>query len=135
MMELIIDPKEFENYFAHRAKNVNTSLKETKAYILGIFNGFIRSDDDFSKESITLKYISAKENYNFVEFQKLGDWIFLVRSTFPKSLKASEEYYDSIARISYYRCYLILDKKWPCFEELADRLDDFIFAIRPLIRI
>ena len=130
-MLLISNPnKEFENYFLERITNINTSLQETKGYIAGIFNGFLRiNNNDLSKDSITLKYIEAKKLHSFVGFQNLGDWIFLIRTTFPESLNASEEYYDSVAKCSYYKCYVILDRKWRCFEEMADRLEYFIETI------
>jgi hypothetical protein len=39
----------------------------------------------------------------------------------PQHLKfASKDYYDTIARLSYYSCYKIINKQWRLFEELAD---------------
>lgn len=124
--------KEIEQIF--NLNNIDISLKETKAYIHGIFVEFIKSGKkDLSNKSITLEYFKAKETYNFIRFQTLADWIFFVQSLYPE-YATSSEYYNAIAKCSYYKCYVILDRKWACFEELADRFDYFVENITPLSR-
>lgn len=115
--------------------NIDTSLKETKAYINGIFVEFIKpGKKDLSNKSITLEYFKAKENYDFIRFQTLADWIFFIQSLYPE-YATNPEYYNTIAKCSYYKCYIILDRKWACFEELADRFDYFVEKIKPLSQL
>jgi len=33
---------------------------------------------------------------------------------------ASRDYYQTIARLSYYSCYKLINKQWKLFEELSD---------------
>lgn len=124
-MELILQ-NEFDKHIYQCVANVPTSLDETRAYIYSIFKSYIRADNDLSRESITLIYADARNTWNFEELQNLGDWIFFVRTIFPESLVVSADYYDTIARSSYYRCYRILDGKWKVFEELSDSMPLFV---------
>ena len=126
MTEIILSNNSFDDYLSRNINNIEVSLKETRAYIYSIFRGVMYADGDLSKQSVTLVYADARESQDFAKFQGLADWIFLVRTSFPQSLRASEDYYDTIARCSYYRCYVILDRKWPCFEEMADRLPSLV---------
>lgn len=130
MTEIILSGEAFDDYLQEHIANIDTSLKETRAYIQSIFKGLLYSEHDLSKQSITLVYSEARSVRDFSKLQELADWIFFARTAFPKSLKASEEYYDTIARSSYYRCYVILDRKWPCFEELADRFPRFVMQLK-----
>lgn len=92
----------------------------TKAYIIGIYSKYKNSDFDLSKNNITLLFLQAKEKHSFSEYQNLGDWLFYTKSIFPDFLKnASEDYYNNIAKLSYYNCYKII-KTWKVYEELAD---------------
>jgi len=124
-MSHLLNQKDFQLFISKKIQNIDTNLSETKAYINGIFNSYINSAGDLSKQSLTLEYIKAKENYDFSSFQNIGDWIFFVRTMYPESV-TSDEYYDTLAQCSYYKCYIIIDKKWPCFEELADRFEYFV---------
>ncbi len=121
--------KDVDEYFSQYTDRVNIRLDETRAYIESIFKKFVNTEG-LSKNSITLLYGHARTSGDFEQFQNLGDWIFLVRSMYPESVKASPRYYDAVAQNSYYRCYVILDRKWPCFEELADSFPYFVEAIR-----
>lgn len=94
---------------------------DTKAYIVSIFTKFKASNFDLSKDSVTLTYAQAKYNRDFFVFQNLGDWIFFTKAFAPQHLNhASEEYYQSIGRLSYYSCYQLINKQWKLFEELSD---------------
>lgn len=106
---------------------------DTKAYITGIFKRYTSAEFDFSQESITLLYANARERQDFAKFQNLADWLFFAESIFPKSLnRASEEYYHSIARLSYYRCYTLIDKKWKLFEEISDNYLNLIHQTKQI---
>jgi len=94
---------------------------DTKAYITSIFKRYTSAEFDFSQESVTLLYAEARERQDFSGFQNIGDWLFFSESMFPASLNgASEDYYHTLARSSYYRCYTLISRKWRLFEELSD---------------
>lgn len=125
-MTLIL-AKELNVLFENKIKTLNTSFEETKAYIQGVYIEYVNKNNILSqKDSITLKYIEANQ---FVEFQELADWILFVRTTYPKSLRSTPNYYDSIAKSSYYKCHMLMNKKWLVFEELSDRFSDLVEAI------
>lgn len=94
---------------------------ETRAYIVSIFTKYKAAHFDLSKDSLTLTYAQAKDNRDFSVFQNLGDWIFFSKTFAPTHLNnASEEYYQSLGRLSYYSCYTLINKQWKLFEELSD---------------
>ena len=109
-----------EDFFAEKVKNVPCE-KETKAYLISTFTNFKQTTGDFSKDSVTLKYIQAQSEYNFELYQQIADWILFIKATFPKAQNASDDYYNTIAQLSYYKCYKMLNGEWKLFEELADR--------------
>lgn len=95
--------------------------QDTRAYIVGVFGRYRTADFDLSKESITIYFSEARNRHDFSRYQACADWIFLCHTLMPTHLHyASKEYYDTIARLSYYSCYKILNKQWKTFEELAD---------------
>lgn len=97
--------------------------RDTKAYIVGIYSKYKSSEYDLSKYSVSLQFMQARQKQDFLTYQNLGDWIFFSNTIYPQHLKfASKEYYDTIAQLSYYSCYKLINKKWPLFEELADQL-------------
>lgn len=97
----------------------------TKAYIKGIFVKYRTAHQDLSKDSLTIIFAHAKEKLDFSLFQNLADWIFFTRSFAPLHLNAaSEDYYETLARISYYRCYILINRQWKLFEELSDNFVD-----------
>lgn len=104
--------------------------QSTKAYISGIFTS-PKKENDFSKESITVIYSQAKNEYRMDLFQNLADWILFAQTMYPDSLcHASPEYYQTIAQLSYYRCYRMINRQWTLFEELADKLPHLIKQMR-----
>ena len=107
-------------YFEKIIKIPNCEEK-THAYIIGVFSQH-KPKYNYSQDSLTIKYINAQEEYSFTEFQQLGDWLLFTKSMFPEALNgATPEYYDALAQMSYYRCYIILKRQWMLFEELADK--------------
>ena len=119
-MNLLFEPN-LENYFEKILKDIECR-KETRAYIVGIFGNYKSSDLDLSKDSITLLFAQAKEKQDFYGFQKIGDWLFFCNIWAPNHLRfASKDYYNTIARLSYYSCYKLINRQWKLFEELSDR--------------
>lgn len=103
---------------------------ELNAYLLNIL---IEIDhlENLSKDSLTLKYIEARRNYNLKLYQSLGDWILFCQTYFPAHLhNAEEKYYNSLAQSSYYACYLLLNRQWKLFEELADMYPKVVKDLR-----
>lgn len=94
---------------------------DTLAYIVSIYGKYKSAQFDLSKDSVTLMFAQGRTKQDFLTYQNLGDWIFFANTMAPSSLRgASKEYYDTVARVSYYSCYRLIDRKWKLFEELAD---------------
>lgn len=93
----------------------------TRAYIASIYGKYKSSEFDLSKDSVTLLFAQARNNHDFLIYQNLGDWIFFINTLAPQHFAhASKDYYDTVARLSYYSCYKIINKQWKLFEELSD---------------
>lgn len=109
--------------------------ESTKAYIISIYSKFINSNQDLSNYSITILYSQAKTNQQFDKFQNIGDWIFFANTIMPSFLKnASQDYYETIGRLSYYSCYNLINKKWKLFEELADNFSNLKKQTKKIIK-
>lgn len=94
---------------------------DTKAYIVSIYGKYKTAEFDLSKDSITLQFAQARHNQDFLTYQNLGDWIFFANTLAPQHLQsASKDYYDTVAKLSYYSCYKLINRQWKLFEELAD---------------
>ncbi len=94
----------------------------TRAYIISIFSKYRTSQFDLSKNSITILYSQAINNQDFYLYQTIGDWLFFASTWAPEHLNnVSADYYHNIAKLSYYSCYNLINKKWDCFEELANK--------------
>jgi hypothetical protein len=95
--------------------------QDTRAYIVGIFGKYRTIEWDLSHESLTLYFAKAREHQDFARYQACGDWVFFCQVLMPEQLGAVQrEYYQTLARISYYSCYRLLNRQWKSFEELAD---------------
>ncbi len=95
--------------------------RDTKAYIVSIYGKYKTSEFDLSKDSVTIQLAQARNKQDFLTYQNLGDWIFFANTIAPNHLKfASKDYYDTVARISYYSCYRLINRQWKLFEELSD---------------
>lgn len=98
--------------------------RDTKAYIISIYGKYKSAQFDLSKDSITLRFAQARSNQDFLTYQNLGDWIFFANTIAPNHLRfASKDYYDTVARLSYYSCYKLINRQWKLFEELSDNFN------------
>lgn len=98
--------------------------RDTKAYIISIYVKYKSAQFDLSKDSITLRFAQARSNQDFLTYQNLGDWIFFTNTIAPNHLRfASKDYYDTVARLSYYSCYKLINRQWKLFEELSDNFN------------
>lgn len=112
--------KNITDFFEDQLNNIKCQI-DTKAYIIGIYKKYMSTQYDLSKNSVTLLFAQARLNQDFLIYQNLGDWIFFSNTIAPTHLKyASKDYYDQIARTSYYSCYKLINKQWKLFEELSD---------------
>ena len=120
-------------FFGDTFSELDCDVK-TRAYIVSIFAKYTSSTYDLSDDSITLTFFRARQNQDFLTYQTLGDWIFFAKVEFPEHLRhASEDYYTTVAQMSYYSCYRLINRQWKLFEELADRLDELENEARYLL--
>ena len=120
MPELIAPVLSIGSFFEEKFQSLSCR-DDTKAYIVNTFKRYRLADQDLSRQSITLLFSAARQHQNFAEFQNIGDWLFVAETMFPASLAgASIEYYQTLARISYYTCFNLLNRKWVLYQELAD---------------
>ena len=111
------------NNFFDELLNDIVCHQDTRAYIVGIYDKYKSANFDLSKDSITLRLAQGQEKQDFFTYQNLGDWIFFTNTVAPQFFQnASESYYNSIAQLSYYSCYRLINRQWKLFEELADNL-------------
>lgn len=107
---------------------------DTRAYIASVFGKFRDATFDYSQHSITLLYSDAINRQDFQMFQNIGDWLFTSYVMWPEHLNnASNEYYISIGRLSYYSCYRLLQRKWRLYERLADQFIPLSNEVREII--
>jgi len=119
-MDLISRNRTITNFFEELLEDVECQ-HDTKAYIVSIYGKYKTSEFDLSKGSVTLLFAQARSKQDFLAFQNLGDWIFFANTMAPNHLQfASKEYYDTVARLSYYSCYKLINRQWKLFEELSD---------------
>lgn len=112
--------RNISSFFDELLSDLNCQ-NDTKAYIVSIYGKYKTAEFDLSKDSITLLFAQARSNQDFLIYQNLGDWIFFANTLAPQHLQAaSKEYYDTVARLSYYSCYKLINRQWKLFEELAD---------------
>lgn len=122
----------FEGFdsFLDAKVDVQTEYWETSAYIKSVLRKYIRADNDLSDQSIVLMWFDAKETSSFEKFQDIGDWVFYSSAWFPDSIKCDIDFYQSIGRSSYYRCYRFLKGSWPLYEEMADKFQQFVGVVQ-----
>ncbi len=110
--------------FFEEALNDLDCNRDTKAYIVSIYGKYKTAEFDLSKDSVTILFAQARSNQDFLTYQNLGDWIFFANTLAPNHLHhASKDYYDTVARLSYYSCYKLINRQWKLFEELSDNFN------------
>lgn len=115
-----------DEWFATRLNDVSAS-QEAKAYVVGVLCNKV----DIVTGSVVLEYIAAAND--FVGLQSLGDAILFASIIHPGFIAAHRDMNESIARVSYYRCHKILDRKWPVYEELADNFPVLVTNIKDVM--
>ena len=115
---------DFDDFLDQKLSNIDADHEETIAYIKSTLKKYIVPENDLSKKSITLVYADACVKPSFKKYQEIGDWTF-----FSLSLKSDQTYsdlYEIMGRISYHRCYKLLDRQWPLYNELANKFGYFV---------
>lgn len=121
-------------YFTEQLKLLNCQDK-TKAYIISILSKYKYASFDYSNSSLTLLYNEARLQSNFYTFQNLADWIFFCEVIFPQHLQdSSKDYYHSLAQVSYYNCYKLINKQIDIYENLADEFTQLTIKTKSLIQ-
>lgn len=117
-----------ESFFIEKTEPLLKHYQETtRAYIINILKSAKKESKDYSKDSLTIIYSKAKFEQNFELFQNIADWILFTKSIYPLNLqRVNEDYYNSLAQDSYYRCYCLLNRQWLLFEELADKFSQTV---------
>ena len=112
--------KNLNNFFEELLTDLECQ-RDTKAYIISIYGKYKSAEFDLSKDSVSLLFAQARSKHDFLSYQNLGDWIFFANTIAPKHLHhASKDYYDTVARLSYYSCYKLINREWKLFEVLCD---------------
>lgn len=112
--------KNITNFFDELLVDIGCQ-RDTRAYIVSIYGKYKTAQFDLSKDSVTLMLAQGRNKQDFLTYQNLGDWIFFANTMAPNHLRgASKDYYDTVARLSYYSCYKLINREWKLFEELAD---------------
>lgn len=124
MDDKLVSSETLESLIIQRVEKINTCQDTTKSYIVGLLKSYIKEPIRFDNKSIGLDYLQACHNIKFEKFQHIGDWIFFIESNYPQYFDdSSKRYYISIGKNSYYKCFILLNKQWNVFEELADNFD------------
>jgi hypothetical protein len=117
--------KESFDDFLDQWIDIESEYWETSAYIKATMKKYLRSNDMLGK-SVVLTWFEAKNERSFEKFQDIGDWVFFTSVYLPQSIPCDIDFYQSVGRSSYYRCYRFLNGTWPVYEELADKFHDFV---------
>jgi hypothetical protein len=130
-METVLNIREF---FTDQLNDLKCN-DTTKAYIVSVLTKFKSTVNDFSNESITIRYSNAKFKYDFYEFQNIGDYLFFCNTFYPEHLNgASTDYYYSLAQSSYYNCFIIMNRSFKIYEQLADEFVPLSISTRKIIQ-
>ena len=112
---------ELSSWFDNLTRNLKCS-QNTKAYVTGVLTQYKSSIDDMSNQSIVVAYSEARISGNFVDYQRIGDWVLWISSVYPNAISSDKEVVQTVGRLSYNACHRILKGNWPLYEELADNL-------------
>jgi len=123
--------KNLNDFLSEVLTGLSSCSPNTRAYIISVLSKYKNSEFDLSNKSLTILYSDARSNMDFCTFQNIGDWIMFCETINPKSLRfASKDYYNQLAKISYYNCYKLINKKWLLFEELSDNFAEITKEIK-----
>lgn len=93
---------------------------DTKNYLIHLYSDFRSTQNDLSQNNLTILFAQAKTNNDFRLHQQLADYIFWAKTMVPRHFNNSNDYYENMARLSYYSCYRLINRQWLLYEDLAD---------------
>lgn len=117
-MGLLFTEQDLNQYFADLLQDISCQ-DTTRAYLINLYATFKSNHCDLSQQNISLMFLQAKQYNDFANFQKIGDWVLFAQTIMPKHLHPAN-YYQDIARLSYYSCYHLINRQWLVYNELAD---------------
>lgn len=123
------------NFFIEELEKLDCQAT-TRAYITSVLCKYTHNNEtNFCQKSVTLVFANAKYKMDFVTFQNLADYVFFCEVVFPQFLRqASKEYYHTVAKLSYYSCYRLINKQMDVYENLADQFTDLTNQTKSIIR-
>lgn len=119
-MGLLFYNQDLNIFFTELLKDINCQ-DTTRAYLINLYTTFKDSTYDLSDQNIGLYFLQSKNTNNFANLQNIGDYIFFSQTMMPSYLQP-QNYYQDIARLSYYACYKLINRQWILYMELADTL-------------
>lgn len=126
--------KNLNTFFSEKLERLNCN-EDTKAYIVNALAKYKSSSEDYSKDSITIKYAEAKLMQDFQMFDNIGTWILYCGIIYPEHLNnVSIDYYYNIGQSSFYSCYVLLKRKWQLYYDLAENLPKISITARAIIQ-
>jgi hypothetical protein len=118
-----------DKWFAERLTGLRYS-PETLAYVAGVLSNRRWEQDNLSNQSVVLAFNEAQQRGDFAGFQRIGDWILFIDAIHPQHFDGIRETVETLGRLSYYRCFRIMNGKWRLYEELADELPSLAAKVR-----
>lgn len=103
---------------------------DTKSYLIHLYSDFRSTHNDLSNDNLTILFAQAKLTNDFHLHQKLADYIFFIKTMVPRHFNNTNDYYENLARLSYYSCYKLINKSWPLYEELSDNFRTLEYQAR-----
>ncbi len=109
---------------------------EAGAYVVGVVNKFVVSvDGDMSDVSLVVSFDNASRVGDFVELQRLGDWVLWSMAIVPESVADRVKLTEMIGREAYDACYRLLRRQLYVYKELSVDLSDIAKQVnRRLLR-
>jgi len=131
MMGLFVADKwtAVNQHFADKLKGLPHS-QEAIAYVVGVLGKRKWGEDDMSDQSLVIAFQDALLKRDFVEFQRIGDWVLFVDTVMPAHLHGVRDFAENVARLSYYECFRLMGQQWRVYEELADELPALVARVR-----
>lgn len=109
-----------QTYFIPKVEKLECQ-EYTKAYLISTLSN-INKIPDLSNQSLTIAYAEARARQSFIKYQNIGDYLLFIKTYAPEHLNATtQEYYITLAQISYFTCFKMTYRKLSIYEELADR--------------
>ena len=106
-----------------------------KAYLISTLSKYKYPENNYSNVSLTLLFNKGQSNRDFITLQNLADWIFFCEVIFPQHLNdCSKQYYYSLAQMSYYNCYKLLNRQLDLYLQLADELESLILQTQQIMQ-